>query len=77
MSPNTWVCHSQGVMMILMGELAMTVLQYWQHFFNTSVQPSTTRLAPPQIFLGGKVHISCIDCNFHFWWVVAVQCFKS
>ena len=41
-------------------------IQYVHHFFNTSAQPSTTCLAPPWIFLGRKVHISYIDCNFHF-----------
>jgi len=38
-----------------------------QDFFNTSVQPSTTIWHSTNI-LGRKVHISCVDCNFHFWW---------
>ena len=42
-------------------------LQFTQHFFNASLQSSTTCFTPLQIFLGGKVHISCIDCNFHFF----------
>ena len=49
-----------------------------QHFLNAPVQPSTTHLEPPQIFLGGKVHISCVNCNFHFfcqWWLCNVSNF--
>ena len=52
------------------------VLQCQNQKSSLSAQPSTSCLALLQIFLGSKVYISCHNCNFFFWQVVAVLCFK-
>jgi hypothetical protein len=40
-------------------------LQYSHHKRDISTQPLTTHLVLPQIFLGRKVPISDVNCNFH------------